>query len=200
MGMLDGIHCEAPLPDSGPIEGMMDVLYLDFDGIGHPGDVWYEPASGQVRLSVPGHELFESMPVLEAAIAGYPNLKIVLSTSWLRIFGLEKTRAFLPESLQHRVIGGTYDPQSPDAWRWDRLSRYDTIAQDVERRKPRWLALDDDALGWPKSMLDALVLVPTELGLACPRAQARLRAGLAARFPIAGALAPAFTEGPEEVK
>ena len=73
----------------------MDVLYLDFDGPLHPGDVWYEPASGQVRLRTPGHELFESLPVLEAAIAPYPSLAIVLSTSWVQIFGLEKNaRAF----------------------------------------------------------------------------------------------------------
>jgi hypothetical protein len=164
---------------------MMDVLYLDFDGTVHPGEVWYERASGEVRLKAPGHELFESLPVLEAAITKYPTLQIVLSTSWLLIFGVEKTRAFLPESLQHRVIGATYDPQSPEAWRWARLTRYDQIVLDVQRRKPRcrWLALDDDALGWPHSEQDALVLVPTELGLACPRAQARLHAALSARFP-----------------
>ncbi len=160
----------------------MDVLYVDFDGVGHPGDVWYEPASGQVRLRVPDHQLFESLPVLEAAIAPYPSLTIVLSTSWVQIFGFEKTRAFLPEGLQRRVIGATYDPQSPDAWRWTRLTRYDQIALDVQRRKPRWLALDDDALGWPVSEYGALVLVPTQLGLSCPRAQALLHARLKARF------------------
>jgi hypothetical protein len=181
---------------------LMDVLYVDFDGVGHPGDVWYEPASGQVRLKVPGHEFFESLPVLEDAIAGYPTLRIVLSTSWLMIFGFEKTRDFLPEGLRRRVIGATYDPQSPEAWRWARLTRYDQIALDVQRRKPRipsvervnraskafnsshrWLAVDDDALGWPESEYGALVLVPTELGLSCPRAQALLHARLKARFP-----------------
>jgi hypothetical protein len=59
----------------------MDVLFLDFDGVTHPGEVWYEPSSRQVRLKAPGHELFESLPVLEAAIASYPALKIILSTS-----------------------------------------------------------------------------------------------------------------------
>ena len=43
----------------------MDLIYLNFDGITHPGDVWYEPASRQARLRAPGHELFESLPILE---------------------------------------------------------------------------------------------------------------------------------------
>jgi hypothetical protein len=99
-------------------------------------------------------------------------------------FGFEKTREFLPDALQSRVIGATYDPESPDAWRYGRLRRYDAIALDVQRRKPtRWLAVDDDSLGWPENQRDALVLVPSELGLACPKAQAVLRARLAARFP-----------------
>jgi hypothetical protein len=64
------------------------------------------------------------------------------------------------------------------------MRRYDTIALDVQRRKPsRWLALDDDAIGWPASERESLVLVPGTLGLACPIAQELLRSRLAARFP-----------------
>jgi hypothetical protein len=161
----------------------MDVIYVDFDGVAHPSAVWYEPATKQVRLKAAGHELFESLPVLEAALLPYPNLKIILSSSWVQTFGFEQAQAFLPKTLQLRVIGATYDPQAPNAWRFSRLRRYDAIALDVQRRKPtRWLAIDDDALGWPKSELDALVLIPSDLGLACPDAQARLHAGLATRF------------------
>jgi hypothetical protein len=162
----------------------MDVIFLDYDGVAHPGDVWYETAARQVRLRAPGHELFESLPVFEAAIAPYPSLAIVLSTSWVKTFGFEHARGCLPDSLQSRVIGATYDPQSNNAWRWDRMRRYDTIALDVQRRKPsRWLALDDDAIGWPASERESLVLVPGTLGLACPIAQELLRSRLAARFP-----------------
>ena len=161
----------------------MDLIYLDFDGITHPGDVWYEPTSRQARLRTPGHQLFESLPVFEAAIAPYPWLAIVLSTSWVQTFGFEHARGRLSAALQNRVIGATYDPLSNEAWRFDRMRRYDAIALDVQRRKPaRWLAVDDDALGWPASERDALVLVPPQLGLACPKAQAMLHSRLAARF------------------
>jgi hypothetical protein len=161
----------------------MDVIYLDFDGVLHPGEVWYEYGMRQPRLRAPGHKLFENLAVFEAAIAPYPALKLVLSTSWVQALGFEKTREFLPEALQSRVIGATYDLDSPDAWRFARMRRYDTIAADVARRKPhRWLAVDDDAVGWPANELTALALTPADLGLACPAAQAQLHSRLAARF------------------
>jgi hypothetical protein len=159
----------------------MDVLFLDFDGVLHPGDVWYERATQKISLRSPFHELFESAPVFEAAIARYPNVQLVLSTSWVRTLGYTRTRAFLPEPLQARVIGTTYE--HPEAWRFDRLSRYDAIALDVKRRRPtRWLAVDDTP-GWPESERDALALIPTAIGLACTAAQAELHTRLAARFP-----------------
>jgi hypothetical protein len=162
----------------------MDVLYLDFDGVGHPADVWFDTVSKQVSLRAPGHVLFESMPVLEAAIVPYPDLKIVLSTKWVATFGFEYAKACLSEALQRRVIGATYDPLSPEAWRFGRLKRYDAIALDVARRQPhRHLAVDDDALGWPENEREALVLVPAKIGLQCPAAQSLLNARLAARFP-----------------
>ena len=162
----------------------MDVLFLDFDGVLHPGEVWYEYGMREPLLRTPGHKLFESLPVLEAALAPYPALKIVLSTTWVQTVGFDKARERLSEALRSRVIGATYDPDSPDAWRFSRMRRYDTIALDVIRRGPaRWLALDDDALGWPQNEQDALALVPADLGLACPNAQALLCGRLAARFP-----------------
>jgi HAD domain in Swiss Army Knife RNA repair proteins len=162
----------------------MDVMYLDFDGTLHPSEVWYEYGMREPRLRTPGHKLFEGVPVLEDAIVRYPDLRIVLSTTWVQTFGFAQARARLSESLQLRVIGATYNPDSPNAWRFSRMRRYDTISQDVAQRKPdRWLAVDDDALGWPQNEYDALALVPATLGLACATAQAVLRARLAARFP-----------------
>ena len=68
-------------------------------------------------------------------------------------------------------------------WRFDRLTRYDAIIEDVRRRRPsRWIALDDDALGWPEVDRHRLVLAPAALGLACEKAQETLRARLAAQF------------------
>ena len=162
---------------------MTDVIFLDFDGVLHPGEVWYEKGMRQPSLRAPGHELFESMHVFEAAIEPYPQARVVLSTSWVQALGFEQACGFLSESIRSRMIGAIYDLESPDAWRFNRLRRYDAIEQDVRRRKPqRWLAVDDDAIGWPAAELAALALTPTHLGLACPVAQAQLHSRLAERF------------------
>ncbi|HEY6456494.1 MAG TPA: HAD domain-containing protein [Steroidobacteraceae bacterium] len=161
----------------------LDLIYLDCDGVLHPGEVWFDRTTKRAQLRAPGHELFESVHLFEEAIAPYASVQVILSSSWVPTFGLEQTRAFLPKTLQPRVIGATYDPQAADAWRFDRLRRYDAIALDAQRRKPaRWLAVDDDPLGWPESELGALALTPTSLGLACPLARAQLRDRLADRF------------------
>jgi hypothetical protein len=128
--------------------------------------------------------MFESLPAFEEAIAPYPSLKIVLSTSWVQTYGFEQTREFLPPPLQHRVIGATWDARHLLTGDFAKSSRYAQIAADVAFRRPtHHLAVDDDARGWPTDQLDALVVVPAALGLACPSAQALLRSRLAARFP-----------------
>ena len=164
----------------------MNLVFLDFDGVLHSDEVWFDRATNQPQLRAPG-QLFESAHLFEEAIAPYSSLLVILSTSWVRACGFEQARAFLPESLQRRVIGATYDPQSPDAWRFDRLTRYDAIAQDVKRRKPsRWLAVDDDPLGsWPENERAALALTPPSLGLACPVAYAQLQDRLGRSLRIA---------------
>lgn len=159
----------------------MHLLYLDFDGILHPAGGERNPRG--FRLNVPGHEVFESVPVLEQAIAPYPSLRIVLTTSWVQAYGFRQTCEFLPKSMQPRVIGATFDSRHLISGDFNELSRYAQILVDVRRREPtRWLAVDDDAQGWPHGELDALVLVPAAIGLACTDAQALLRSRLAARF------------------
>jgi hypothetical protein len=61
----------------------MDVIYLDFDGLTHPGEVYVHSTEPKVRLHAKGHTLFESAQFLEELLAPYPDLKIVLSTSWV---------------------------------------------------------------------------------------------------------------------
>lgn len=161
----------------------MDVIYLDFDGVCHPADVWIDRATKKLTLRAKGHELFESVGMLEALIAPYPHLNIVLSTSWVRTIGLDKASEALPQALRSRIVGATYDPASPNAWRWDRLTRHDTIIEDVERRRPaRWLAIDDDALGWNSESSRYLVVVPPAMGLRCEATQAALRFRLSEIF------------------
>src|SRR5260370_13220801 len=121
-----------------------ELVYLDFDGVLHPDAVWVDRETKNLSLRAPGHQLFESTAAFEEAIAPYPSVQIVLATSWVSTFGLAHAIQCLPETLQSRVIGATYDPTHPNAWLFDRLTRYDAIVQDVARRRPQcWLAVDD---------------------------------------------------------
>jgi HAD domain in Swiss Army Knife RNA repair proteins len=161
----------------------MDIIYLDYDGVTHPGEVYVHSTEPKIRLHAKGYTLFENAPFLEEALAPYPNLNIVLSTSWVPSFGFAYARDQLIPSLRKRVCGGTYDPNDPMAWRFARRTRYDQILGDVNRRRPdRWLALDDDALGWPQKELGHLVLVPAEFGLWSDLARSELKARLAVQF------------------
>lgn len=91
----------------------MKVIYLDFDGVLHSDEV-YQNHRGRVYLLGRGH-LFEQVPVLVDALAPYPNVRIVLSTSWVRLKGYGWVLERLPGGLRSRVIGATwYSPFGKD--------------------------------------------------------------------------------------
>ena len=76
------------------------ILYLDFDGVLHHEDVWWHHRRGAF-INTPGFELFEHMPLLEQALLPFPEVRIVLSTSWVRV------RRLSPP-LRERAIGATF--------------------------------------------------------------------------------------------
>ena len=83
----------------------MDVLYLDFDGALHPDAVFKYPKPPTIRLQAPGHELFESAPLLDQLLAQYPDIRIVLSTSRVQELGFDDARG-----------GATPGLASPSLW------------------------------------------------------------------------------------
>lgn len=157
---------------------MSPVLYVDYDGIFHASDVRVtpeEPLRPRVyeRGEPTDQPLFRFMSLLELLLAPYPELKIVLATSWVRVFGYEFAVEQLSPGLRARVIGATTFPAR---------TRFDSIAIDAEGRGlTRWLALDDDLCGWPEDRRYQVV-APTNpvLGLAQPGVAAELAAMLEA--------------------
>jgi hypothetical protein len=150
----------------------MNVLYVDFDNVLH-GHVLRFRAPPTLRPETPGQVLFENVPILVRLLEPYPDLKIVLSTSWVRELGFTRARAFLPTSLQQRVIGATFHKRYMRKEEFAQLARYDQIIADVERRRPsRWLAIDDDIEGFPD--LTHIVPMPLGLGLGAPAAAIEL--------------------------
>lgn len=158
----------------------MPTCYLDFDGVLHHDNVT-RGARRTACMDEPGRVLFEWASVLVDALLPYPGVTIVLSTSWVRVLGYDRTRAHLPPALRERVVGATFHRREHGATRnlrdlWGQSARGVQIARDIERRRPlRWFAIDDaveEFLPWQREWL-----VPCEsaTGLAAPDAQLRLR-------------------------
>lgn len=134
---------------------VVTTLFLDYDAVLH-GDEVYRVSKYGVVLRGPG-TLFEHAPALEVALARFPSLRIVLSTSWVAAFGYRRARARLPPQLAARVVGSTY--HSHAAADWHLQTRYYQILTYVERHGlgTRWLAVDDDIDGWPESHIRHVV-------------------------------------------
>lgn len=130
------------------------LLYLDFDGVLHPSDVYRVPGVGPSLAggyASRGHRLFEHAPQLVGLLKPYPHVRIVLSTNWVYVLGYDRTREHLPQELRERVIGATYHSRMPpDAY--ELSSRGQQVWADVQRRLPSaWLSLDDDDELWPEA-------------------------------------------------
>lgn len=163
------------------LPALLRLLYLDFDGVLHSDDVSWLRKRGFV-LHGEGH-LFMHAPLLEAALDPWPEVRLVLSTSWVPALSFHRARRRLPPALQARVIGATWhsamrtNPEEKALW--DISSRYECILRDVLRRQPvAWAALDDDVKGWSPAHADHLVATPSQRGLGDPQAQDRLQAVL----------------------
>jgi hypothetical protein len=158
------------------------VLFVDFDGCLHPDSVYLHPKHGPFLRNAPRHHLFEHAPLLEEVLAPYPQVRIVLSTSWVRRYrgSIARVARRLTPSLQARVIGAAYHSRM-DANAFGEAPRGVQIWHDVLRRRPAaWLAIDDDDKGWPASCLDNLVRTDPVLGISEPSVVSELQAKLTA--------------------
>lgn len=150
------------------------VLYLDFDGVLHHENVLRHPRRGIYLGAPPEFTLFQHAELLESLLAPYPDLKVVLSTSWVRALGFSRTVKRLRPGLRQRVIGATYHSRMNEHL-FTLLPRGVQVLDDVERRQPAgWLAVDDDGVGWPEEHRHRLVLTDERLGLGAPTAAVAL--------------------------
>lgn len=162
---------------------MTSVLYLDYDGVLHADDV-YRTRGRNVMIRTPGRSLFEWAPYLEQALVTFPGVRIVLSTSWVRVLGFSRARDYLPPGLRERVIGATFHRREHGPTRelrefWAQSSRGVQILRDLERRRPaRWLAVDDAVDEFLPAQRGNLVACNSSLGLSDQATQEALRSML----------------------
>jgi len=139
------------------------ILFLDFDGVLHGNDAGLElnvrdEASLQSltdeqrrfitrdgRLIV-GENLFGHADRLAVALEPYPDVRIVITSTWRIYFELEALQRFLPPALAGRVIGITPQVFSRDGVS-QRVREIDAYFRKNDRGLEPWIALDDH--DWP---------------------------------------------------
>lgn len=118
------------------------ILFLDFDGVLHPyGDCF--------RAT----DLFRNLPALEALLREFPDVRIVISSSW-RTDGLDSLRKNFSEDIAARIVGVTAPtPRSADGYapaeREQEIVAWLEVNGGVEQA---WVALDDADWQFPLHM------------------------------------------------
>ncbi|QDZ28707.1 HAD domain-containing protein [Noviherbaspirillum sp. UKPF54] len=154
------------------------VLYLDFDGVLHDDAVYWSPKRG-IYIKTPGRTLFEWMPILDELLEPNADVKIILSTSWVRVKSFEFAKKHLSGTLQARVIGATYHRREMRGKGFELLPRGVQVWGDVVLRKPKsWFAIDNDDDAWTVWCRDKLVKTDDRFGLSDPAVQQAVRAML----------------------
>lgn len=164
------------------------ALYLDIDGVLHHEAVMWHHRRGifMSPREAPGRILFEWLEYLEVALKPFPNVALVLSSSWCIKPGYGKTLKWFPQGLRQRFVGGTFHKRVHGADPWaisafKSMTRGEQIVADVERRKPRaWIALDDDTDGWPPDAQENLIACDGHHGISCEAVRRKLDEKLAA--------------------
>lgn len=160
-------------------QGPLFVCYCDYDGVLHDDAVYWSRREG-IYIRTPGRKLFEWSSILEELLAPYPDVRIVLSTSWVRFKRYGFAKGQLSLGLQSRVIGATFHSRETVRVEFDNMSRGMQVCADVERRLPaRWFAIDNDDVGWPAWCRDRLVKTEDHLGLSDAAVQEQIRKMLA---------------------
>ena len=162
-----------------------DILFLGISGVLHPSASTYRLAR-RVEPWGDGHNRYEGVKVLERALAPYPSVRIVLTSTQPCAHSIATVIAELG-ALGERVDGFTFDELTKSGmsaetyWRLDKSS---IVAATVELLKPRrWVAIDDEGMRWPFEVRETqLVRTDGCEGLMTAEAQDRLQTVLAGNF------------------
>ncbi|WP_293779735.1 HAD domain-containing protein [uncultured Oxalicibacterium sp.] len=157
------------------------LIFLDFDGCLHPDSVYMHPKKG-IYLREPGHHLFEWEPILVELLCDHPNVGIVLSTSWVSRKSYSYAKSQLSPELQKRIIGATFHNRHTDKEHFAQISRASQIFSDISRRgikEDDWIAIDDDAEGWPFMYSRNLIRTNGATGISDPAVQEEIKTWLA---------------------
>lgn len=104
------------------------ILFLDFDGVLHPFD---QPDG-----------VFTLLPDFERMMRDFPEVDIVISSSWREAHALDELRALFSSDIAQRIIGAT--PVLNDlAHEYIREAEILAWLCEADREKEPWVAIDD---------------------------------------------------------
>lgn len=132
------------------------MLFLDFDGVLHP-------------VFCPAEEHFCRRPVFEEVMRCHPAVRIVISSSWRRIYAIDYLRSRFSRDIAERIVGTTqlWVPDEP-------MNRHLEIIAWIGKQRVDgmpWLALDDSAYKFPERCAN-LLFCDSRFGLTDERAEA----------------------------
>ncbi|WP_233884652.1 HAD domain-containing protein [Paraburkholderia flagellata] len=173
-----------PKPLVPVLDEPVPTLFVDYDGALHRGHALLDE-SGEISLDT-GNPLFEFSPLLVSLLEPWPEVEIVLTTSWLSRLPVEEVVSYLPLPLARRVAGTTlgYRARFGD-WKTGIARTYIIRAYVFEHRLKNWLAIDDSVYGAHDLRTDFLALEPhlvlldSRRGIGDAQAQERIRDWLA---------------------
>lgn len=135
---------------------MNGILFLDFDGVLHPSTIEVDWVNEGGKMTPKAEGLFAHVDALARALEPFPDLRIVVSSSWRSMYPIEELREVLGP-LGHRVIDTTGRRVGT---RWQDIEGY------LSRRAPvPWIACDDDDHGWPDDLRHQLIRPNPLVGL-----------------------------------
>ncbi len=175
---------EQPLPVPLVMDNMKPTLFVDFDGTLHAGNA-YIGEDDEITLDS-GRPLLEFAPLLAELLAPYPDVEIVLTTSWVRRLPEERVIGYLPPELRPRVVGTTSSIKPRRSYVLDGTERTHVIVSYAYgKRLKHWLAIDDAVLGAerfgqePGELVDHFLLLDPTRGISDENSQQRIRLWLA---------------------
>jgi len=129
------------------------VVFLDFDGVTHP-----DPPSGPV---------FTQLPLIEGVLRAYPQVPVVLSTTWRVFYPLDVLRKQFSSDISPRVLDstpalGTSQRANHPALisRASRQSEIDAWLYENLTMAHPWIAIDDKAHWFDPGCRNLLVTNP----------------------------------------
>jgi hypothetical protein len=108
-------------------------LFLDIDGVLHPfpSDEYFRP---------------ENCSVLERLLDRYPDIQVIISSSWRNYHPLEQLKSFMPAKIAQKIIDATKLENSAHTGSYSRQGlRERQIQEWMQENAPegKWFAIDD---------------------------------------------------------